>query len=529
MSAGVMRFTAGDVVNVLNRPRARIDVYSHGIRISRFNGEVLAVLLGMIREHLSEYAIVPGRFGRGKRKIVKAYVGANRDRTVFHFHRNNLDLVMSVFRRINVKEDRLEIVKHDLFTPPEIIHPLNDPRPPRETQLPILKYLMEPCKEGMAPSKVVTLQTGGGKTFIGLTALRSLKVRGVFVLKGMYIEKWIEDIEGAYGKEKDALVVIRGMPQLLKLIGLAEAGLLKARVIIISNKTMFMYLKAYEQYGLKAVGNVPPWKLYETLGVGVRFIDEVHQDFHCNFRQDLYTHVPMTISLSATLKADNKHTQDMYYVTWPAGTWAPEIPFNKYINAWNLWYKFSDDSKLVWANKMGQYNHTELEKSIIRQPKLKAKYYEMIADLVQRTFVDKREPGQKMFVYVATVYMATELQNYLQGLHPRLAVHRYVSEDDYEELQTGDISVTTLLSAGTAVDVPNLRVTLMTTALSTTQGNLQVLGRTRPLVDWPKVEPDFYFLSCLNIDKHINYAKEKRVQFKGKVLTFNEHNTGWIL
>lgn len=522
-------FTADDIIKAVLAPRARIEVWSHGCRISHFGAEVRTMMIDLCRNHWAEYGLVKvGRF-KTERKIKKVYVGTTRDRSVFHFHRNQFDLVLHRLMKMNVGLEKLDIIYHEMYEPVKVEHPLVDTRPPREKQLPIIDYLIAPPDPKYAPSKVVTLQTGGGKTYLSLYSLRKIGYRAAIILKGMYIDKWIGDIEEAYGKEKGALMVIRGMPQLRAALEMASRGTFNPRVVVISHTTMRMYLDYYEQHGVDDFLPVAPMDFYKHLGVGVRLIDEVHQEFHCNFRQDLYTHIPLTVSLSATLEPDQKFTEEMYRVVWPVGTWAPEMEYHRFIAVKALWYRIREPGKYRWLNFMRQYNHTELEKSIMKNPQGLGNYTDMIMDIIEIAFIRKMEKGQKMMIFVATVQMATLLADMLATRYPHLLVNRYVSEDEYEDLVAADLSVTTLQSAGTAVDVPNLRITLMTTALSSKQSNIQVLGRTRPLKGWPDVTPEFYFLSCYDIDKHVQYAKEKRDKLAGKVLTFDEIRTDYVV
>jgi hypothetical protein len=866
-------FTPDDIIKAMLAPRAQIDVWSHGCRISKFGAEIRTTMIDLCRLTWGEYATVRvGRF-RSEKKLKRVFVGTNKVRDVFHFHRNQLDFVLSRLSKINVNADRLEIVYHDLYKPTSTSHPLHDTREPRDVQKPIIEYVCAPADPNYAPSKVVTLQTGAGKaqplsaqirvpggwksmgemaigtdviakdgsvtqvtgvypqgqreifritfadgrsteccaehlwkvffintvphrrwrvvntlemirmlampnprvyidlpdaeqeadkslpmdpyilgallgdghiglktlnfstndeflaeemrktlpeqlklrhiagcdykivgskgrpnawidlmremeldgclshnkfipekymngshkqrlalvqglldtdgtvgreggsiafcttspflasqfqylvrslggmaflstrnpsyghngerrlgrlayvinvrhkvpstlfrlprkialtkdegqyaadlklrvlsvesigekeaqcisvdhpdrlyitddfivthnTYLSLYSLRVLGKRVAIILQGKYIDKWISDIEEAYGAEKGALMVIRGIPQLRAAIEMAKEGTFKPRVVIISGKTMQMYLKYYEQYGVDDFLSVAPMDLYRHLDIGVRLIDEVHQDFHCNFRQDLYTHVPLTVSLSATLEPDQKFTEAMYRIVWPVGTWAPEMAYDCFIAVKALFYRFRSLQGIKWLNFMRQYNHTELEKSILKKPDVLSNYTDMIVDIVQKAFIEKKEAGQKMIVFVATVQMATIVADLLANMHPTLLVNRYVSEDDYEDLLAADISVSTLQSAGTAVDIKNLRITLMTTALSSKQSNIQVLGRTRRLENWPDVTPEFYFLSALDIEKHVQYCKEKKEKLSGKVLSFQELRTNYVV
>lgn len=865
-AAPPVRFTPDEIVKAIQAPRVKLDVWSHGVRISGFGNDVRTMMLDMCRQVWGEYSMVrAGRF-RMEKKISRVYAGSNKQRSYFHFHRNSLPKVMAGLTRLGIPEHRIQITEHPMYEPDKAVHPLKDDRPPREKQLPIIEYLAAPLDPRYAPSKVVTLPTGFGKaqpldaeikvpggwktmgdmvvgtkviakdgtithvtgvypqgekeiyritfgdgrsteccaehlwkvffidttpakrwrvvntlevmrllghaqprvyidlpdvedgtdaelpidpyllgallgdghlgknaiyfssqdefileqvrqllpenltlrhmqkydyriagaratpndlldkirslelsgchsyskfipdmylagsaaqrramlqglldtdgtvvkvggsvsfcttspflasqvqylvrslggiakiknrhtnytykgaslkgresyhvfirhkvpsqffrlprkvalcrddgqysaklklrvksvelvgvkeaqcisidhpdrlyitndfivthnTFIGLKDIRSHGVRAAIVLKGMYIDKWIGDIEEAYGAEKGALMVIRGIPQLRAAIEMARLGNFKPRIVVFSNKTLFMLMKYYEQNGVDEFIPVSPMDLYKHLGIGYRLIDEVHQEFHCNFRQDIYTHIPLTVSLSATLEPDSPFIREMYETVWPPGTWAPEVEHSKHVAVKSIWYRLIDPGKLRWLNFMRQYSHTEYEKSILKNPQILRNYLDMIADLVEKLFTCKREPGQKMMIFVATVQMATIVQEMLAGIHRGMIVNRYVSEDEYEDLVGADISVTTLQSAGTAVDVPNLRVTLMTTALSTKQGNIQVLGRTRPLIGWPDVTPEFCFLSAKDCDKHVGYAKEKREKLSGKVKSFQD-------
>lgn len=866
-------FTADEIIKAVLAPRAQIDVWSHGCRISNFGAEVRTLMIELCRHSWGEYGSVRvGKF-RTEQKIKRVFVGTNKERNYFQFHRNQLDFVLNRLSKINVLEDRLTIIRHELYEPVRVTHPLKDDRPPREKQVPIIDYVVAPITHKGAPSKVVTLQTGGGKaqsldalvrvpggwktmgemqvgteviakdgsvtqvtgvfpqgkkeiyrvtfadgrsteccaehlwkvfyintvphrrwrvvntlemirllampnprvyidlpdaesqpdidlpmdpyilgallgdghiglkmlsfsskdeflleqvrqalpdgltlrhlgqydhriigkkgmpnawinlmremeldgskshnktipekymngshaqrlalvqglldtdgtvgrdngavtfcttspflatqfqylirsiggiatlgtrnpsythngerrlgrqafvitvrhkvpsslfrlprkvelcrddgqyaanlklrvmsveaigekeaqcisvdhpdrlyvtddfivthnTFLALFALRLLGMRTGIILKGMYIEKWIGDIEGAYGAEKGSLMVIRGIPQLRAAIEMARLGNFNPRVVVFSHKTMQMYLTYYETHGVDDFLPVSPMDLYKHLGIGVRLTDEVHQEFHCNFRQDIYAHVPLTISLSATLEPDQKFVEDMYRIMWPVGTWAPEMAYDKFIAVKALWYRVRDIGKLRWLNFLRQYSHTEYEKSILKQPRILEAYTDMIVDIVQKAFIEKMEKGQKMIIYVATVQMATILADQLANIHPQLLVNRYVSEDEYEDLVAADLSVSTLQSAGTGVDIPNLRINLMTTALSSKQSNIQVLGRTRRLKDWPDVTPEFYFLAARDVDKHVQYTKQKKEKLDGKVLSFQELGTNYVI
>ena len=509
-------------------PAMRIDLYSHYIKVTRFNAAGKYALMEYCRT-LAQYGMV--RVGRNQfeRQMLRVYVATTKDRSEFRFHINEYRDFRQHLSRYGFTDANIELVRHEMYSPVQVSYPLRDTREPRERQVPILKYLCDPPIEGYSPSKVVTLQTGQGKTFLGLKAVLNWGVRTVLVIKGMYIDKWIEDVEGAYLFKRGDLMVVRGSDHLRALLELAKSDKLEAKFIIVSLKTMYQYLEAYEEFkdSPQFPFPVPPEKFYETLGAGIRLIDEVHQEFHTNFRQDLYTHVPLTISLSATLDSDDKFMNRMYEIVWPLKIRSPEVPYDKFIVMKGLWYTINKPEKMRYTNHMKQYSHVKFEQSIMRHVGCLNNYKNMVASIVQQSYVSVRQPGQKMLIFFATVELCTIMRDHLAALHPNLTVNRYVSEDEYEKLLNADIVVSTLQSAGTAVDIPNLRISLMTVALSSKQANIQALGRTRKLKDWPDINPEFLFLNCREIDKHRKYAEEKKVKMDGKVLSFKDIETSF--
>lgn len=71
-----------------------------------------------------------------------------------------------------------------------------------------------------------------------------------------------------------------------------------------------------------------------------------------------------------------------------------------------------------------------------------------------------------------------------------------------------DIRVSTVLSAGTGIDIKNLRVCILTQALSSIKANIQAFGRLRELKGDTR-GTQFYYLNCRNIPQHLIYHDKK--------------------
>lgn len=477
---------------------------------------------------MGQWGMVRVARGKFKRAIVRVYAATTHDRTEYRFHIYQLDDLLQHLSNYGIAKEKIEFIEHEIYIPVSIELESIDDREPRPKQIPLIEYNVAPGK-----SKLTTLQTGGGKSLIATNAFKQIGQRVCTIIKPMYIEKWIEDFRKVYNITVEDLMVVQGSAQLKALFKLALSGELTSKIIIISNATYREYIKAYEQFKENMLPDygVLPDNAMEALGIGVRFIDEVHQDYHFNFRLDLYTHVPKTISLSATMESDDSFMNRIYRINWPHELRAPAVEYDKYIVMSCLWYNI--DQRMVHklrhtgANK--NYSHVEFEKSIMRQPVFLKKYIDMLVKIVLTSYGATWEPGHRMLIFCSTINMCTLLTEELKKHFPTLSVKRYTESDSYDEFIESDIAVSTLQSAGTAIDKPNLSKVLMTTALSGKQANEQAVGRLRRMRDFPNVTPEFIYLACRQIPKHVMYAHSKEAKLNGKVLSFKEYQTSFYL
>jgi len=361
-------------------------------------------------------------------------------------------------------------------------------------------------------------------TYVAQYCMNQLKKRTVIHFKGGYVSRWKEDLEKTFKFKRGDFFIVRGTKDMVALQTMALEGTLHAQVIIITAGTMREYLKAYEESnGRQKIYPINPIDFYPKLNIGFRVTDELHQEFHNNHRIDLYTHCPRTLGLSATMKASDAFKNRMYEIGYPESQRHDGGAYNVYIDVTAIMYHMSPDIKLRYQSGQG-YSHTTFEESIMRHKGILKSYLKMIDFAIYKRFVSVREEGQTALVFFARVDLCTLMTERLQKMYPELNVVRYVGSenDSYEDFLEADIAVSTIGSAGTAVDKPNLRCSFMTTAIDSRQSNEQVLGRTRPLKDWPDVSPEFIYFTCFEIEQHMKYMRNKRDFFDGKVLSHNE-------
>ena len=141
----------------------------------------------------------------------------------------------------------------------------------------------------------------------------------------------------------------------------------------------------------------------------------------------------------------------------------------------------------------------------------------MITSVVQTTYIKRRKEGHRMLFFAASVDMCKVIAAHLKGILPGLKISSYTADDDYEVLLDNDISVSTLGSSGTGVDIPGLTTVLMTTSVGSRQANSQAVGRLREL-PWPDITPEFLYLVCQDIPKQMEYHERKVDNLRDKVL-----------
>lgn len=361
-------------------------------------------------------------------------------------------------------------------------------------------------------------------TFVAQYCMNQLGARTIIHFKGGYVQRWKDDLEETFNFKRGEFLIVRGSKDLAALQQMCIDGDLKAKVIIITSATMRDYIKDYEESnGHSTQYPIKPIEFYPRLGVGFRVTDELHQEFHNNYRIDLYTHVPKSLGLSATMVSSDAFKNKVYDIAYPVTQRHDGGGYHVYIGVMAVLYHMDEDVRIRYMGAQG-YSHTTFEESIMRHKGLLKNYLKIIDHAIYHRFVSVREEGQSALVFFARVDMCTMMVERLRKMYPELNIVRYVGSenDSYEDFLEADIAVSTIGSAGTAVDKPNLRASFMTTAIDSRQSNEQVLGRTRPLKDWPDVTPEFIYFGCLEIEQHVKYHARKREFFKGKVLSHGE-------
>ena len=369
-------------------------------------------------------------------------------------------------------------------------------------------------------------------TFVALSGIAVLGKIPCIVVKPAYIEKWTDDLIKTYNLGIEDIMVIQGSKHLLALLNKVKEGTLEYKAIIISNKTFQLWLTMYEKLKDETLDMgycILPHEFFEHIGAGVRLIDEVHQDFHFNFKLDLYTNVEHAISLSATLITQDPFLRHMHELAYPISDRYVSPPLDKYISSYAVHYRFKQPDKIRTSEHgSSNYSHGALEKSIMKHPPTVDAYLALIDYTLNIGYFKATKKGKKCIIFAYSVDMCTRIARFLDKKYPGYKVSRYVADDPYEHLMESDVVVSTLGSAGTAVDIPNLTNVILTTAIDSIQSNVQSLGRLRKLDDG-NTETEFHYFVCSDIDKHLIYHSRKKEMLSNRAKSFIDVYSGFTL
>lgn len=465
------------------------------------------------------YTIVEKGFSAAQGDKETVYAGKIKHRPVWQLHNNQFVHLYHYLKEINytlVVDEKVDERNYLVVEAPMVVR---DGWVLRDDQTPVGEFILnDPTK-----SKLVPLATGSGKTFVSLYCLGQIKQRVGIVVVPKYMDKWVSDVATIHEVETKDVMTIQGSKHIKAVVQMAQAGKLKHDYFIFSNRTLANFIDEYEDDPdlCKDMYGCSPMELFPLLGIGTMLVDEVHEQFHSIFKIVIYTNVKFQIGLSATLLSEEAVKRRAHKVMFPSNSVYGDSMIKKYTDVFAVAYGMQEHrKKIVKTTNYGSnnYSHIAFEQSITKRTDLLEIYYRLIDSTIQDYYLPDYQPKDKLLIFVATIQFATQLTAYLKKKYPDKLVNRYCDDDPYENLMTGEIIVSTVLSSGTAVDIPHLRVVIQTVCISSPVSNIQSLGRLRKLKDR---DVKFVYLYCENIGKHKDYHMKRVDLFKDRVATIS--------
>lgn len=460
-------------------------------------------------------------------KITTIFASRLKNGSEYRLHIGQLNLLFNFLKCRYIEPELIEIIEEPLYPLITIPNGKKDNWVLREEQQEAEDFILQDSSDDNN-SRLLTMPTGTGKTVTALSAASKFKNRVLIIVLAKYLDKWFSDVcdeeKGVIDIDKNQVLTIQGSDSLKSSINLAKADEFNYNYVIISLTTMANFIKSFESNYYDALDEfgIDPSDLCELFNIGVVIFDEAHEQLYSIFKTLSYTNVPKVIALSATFMAQDNIIDRMQSIMFPKEIRFNKIQMKKYIKATSVSYQIRDlNLAKIRTNEFrsSTYSHTAFEKSLMKNIVKLKNYFIMIRDLINSLYIKEYIKGDKLLIFCSTKVFCRKLKEYLSNIYTGYVVNTYIEEDPYSNIIESDISVSTLKSAGTALDIPGLRVLLLTVNVDSPITNLQALGRLRELKDR---DVKYCYIYCSNIPKHVKYHARRKELIKEKVLYISD-------
>jgi len=381
---------------------------------------------------------------------------------------------------------------------------------PKKDQAKYIKHLVE--RPDNNNKYLLDLFTGGGKTYISTEALSQIGERYFLLTKAKYINKWKDDVKFYHGVKPEEVYQFRGLESFYAFFQIPEEIRDNIKIFMCSTTTMANLIKAYITGKEKIIN---PYTLFKDIKVNIMLVDEIHQHFESIYKANIVLNPRLLIGLSATLVTKDNALKKIYYQMFPEARRLSFTYYTPYIDYYLYRYTIRKNQRFKIKRGNYGYSHNLLENSIMKNYNTEIRYKEFIYKLIDRHYIQRRKPGQKAIVFVASIEFATKLTEYLQKQLKDMKVSRYVENDSYENLHGDDLDiiVSSHGSAGTAEDIKGLITVINTVNVDSYPTNVQVFGRLR---DVDGVQMQFVQIMDKTIKQHSAYLKSQLTVLRGK-------------
>lgn len=468
-----------------------------------------------------------------KRFIEYSYRGGNKtpmglfalkdkDGFIYSFLKTTFDQFINFLEDNRYSKTDYHVTYRESYEAASVDFKIRDGWYDKQNQVRLLEYL----DDDSIIKKLATLQTGDGKTYSCIKHNHNKKQRYCIVVRPNLIPEWYTALTSIYDIDSDRILIVQGGKDLKAMLADIVAGDFDYDVVVISNKTLQVWLKAFEQIREQTLDlgyDILLTDFFEAAQIGERVIDEVHLDFNFQVRLDCATHVNRSTSLSATFESDNHFITRMQNLAYPIDTRYKPDAYRKYTKSYSVNYNLKKPEFIRTTERnSNDYSHHAFEASIIKYVPLLKGYLDLVKMITDQYFVPIQREGKKLAVFATSIAMCTYIRNHLKSAYPQYEVERYTSDDPEENLKA-DIIVTTLGSMGTGKNIVGLVMAILTSSVNSTTANKQTYGRLRQI---PGFDTLFFYFVCKDIAKHVEYGNNKS-ELMGKIaLSHTNINTG---
>lgn len=330
-----------------------------------------------------------------------------------------------------------------------------------------------------------------------------------------YVSIWLQSLgESVELNPEDVMLVGNG--KIEEAATTIKEGRADPKVIILPLTRYDTYLKREREEDIPCLDEV-----FSDMEIGLRIMDEAHEDIYRVYMSMLFGNFEKTIALSATLKADDPFINDIYRYVYPFAIRLKEPEYTKYIDVIAYHHYIDMQKYRINTKGFGGYSHVKYEQAILKTPKLFEPYFQLCKQAFEEFYLNDYIEGQKALWFFSTVEMATRMKEAFCKEYPDMDIWKFTNtESKNKETEMSymehRVVFTTPQSCGTGKDIPDLAVAFSPYACSSRQRNDQMLGRTRPLKNYPGVDPKFVYFVCDSIAKQKEYHNKRKELFSVK-------------
>lgn len=463
-----------------------------------------------------------------------------------YYNENTRELILPRGLDIELVEkllDRKSYIdnKFDYF---DDIIPYNLKLKPRdEEQIKTIKFLSgldEYYYTSDASQLSINLDTGAGKTYCSVVYLGMMACRGMIITSSSsIIQQWIDRYMQYTDISRNDILVLNSSSLCLRILK-NHIDITKYKVILSTHSTLrnFANLDGWDKLG----------ELFKKLKIGVKFYDECHKDFANMYLIDYHTNTYKTIYISATLnRSCNKEdfVFQLYLKNVPyINLFNPEKNRTKYIAL-----KYESKPTPKERNYIRDFRYGINRIRYMNYITNNTEFYKMCL-YVFNLIYSKLINDEKCLIYIGTNEGIIKVYEWFCKVYPYniedIGIFTSIlpNKEKYEQLNK-KIILTTTKSAGEAIDISNLKMTVvLAEPFKSKVIAKQSLGRTRndntiyiELVDMSfKKLVDYYNFKKSVFSKHatecasssisshfLNTVEEPRYILKFNNINFDEY------
>lgn len=490
----------------------KLKMLSHGFMVHSMDSSFYYTVLKFIRH----WVLVDKN---SKELSEKPFYIHNKFNNSFIFHIGQWESFETFLKNNRILQSFYEVETDEPVESDVYDFSLTTSKKPRDYQEEVKDFIVEECPDSYR-AKLVCLPTGSGKTYSFLYTCTFLKKKVFVPISPSYMSQWCEVVQSTLNVSKQEIMSVNGKDELKSFLDMAVKGELESyKLIFVSIDTYRNYIKAYEERGdsISCEGYAClPHEVGHYAKIGIGLFDEIHENLQLVFKIMSITQVNLWVGLSATFISREDFVSKIQKTMFPRELRYDKLKMEKYIELIAIPYGYKNMKEYniktqSWGNNM--YSHVEYEKSILKNKKALSAYMDMTISISEMLCEDQLKKGDKYLIFASMKEMCLKIRDTHRKRYPDLKVETKLSGDPEKNLEA-DIIVSTLGSAGTALDIPNLRRVYMSTSIDSPVANLQALGRLRNLGDGNKI---FAYSYCEQIQKHKKYHYGKLSLFQDRV------------